>query len=376
MLQLVQRRNTALPFVLSLLRGKTTSKSLKRRAQKKPAATEPEAFNGLMLNLLGKTESTDVDKEIESRVRPLEMMIQVKQKQHEDVGDNLRYLLDNYGAVSSTLTESQKKLMRRLIGSNLARIQSLVKQTTNVEDLMIILGHLEFRGLLDMNTLASILLRLDLEHLMAVHQHLSAHPEKVQNWYLDPAIQMKTEIAIASRYKMLGSHIMAQYIISNCLEKSWLPKISAGVFRSAAYMRNMVLLLNGEVPEWKLAEQVIETNDAQLAYSFWEIHPRNADVREYCADNEAMTGSQQLVIEFANNAIFLESGPLTNRLAKLSRGLGIGLKDSAKQHQRLTCSLEVLLRETESENTEALNELSSLLEEEAVDVGVIEHGYR
>ncbi|VEU22072.1 DEKNAAC103094 [Brettanomyces naardenensis] len=323
-----------------------------------------------VMNLLEKPQSEDLDSEITERVNSLEKFIEVGKMQMDSVSSGLEYVLDNFSSTSSkNLTQSQRKLLNQLLHSRPQEIRTLIRRARSSVDLVIILSHLVFREQLDASALASIVVRLDLERLLTVHQRLSTGPRIVQGWFTDPEVQMKCEIAIASRYKMLGSRTLAKFIIDNSLEQTWLPKIKSGAFGSSVYLRNMVQLLKGIVGEPELYALVMETENPQLSFILWEAYPTNSDVKDYLRSiSDSLNDIQQVVVEFMNNPLVSTNREYTLKLSRISEHLKLctGKNVSAR---RFIGSLEVFLTnlkdsiEINSENRDFFEEMVTALDQ-------------
>ncbi|QPG77113.1 hypothetical protein FOA43_004516 [Brettanomyces nanus] len=327
-----------------------------------------------LLHLLEKPHSSNLDIEINERVQGLERLIEVGQNQIETVSNSLNYVLDNFGSISSEkLTMRQKKLQNQLIHSSKQQIRMLIRRTRSQEDLLIILSHLIFREELDVDSLVNIVMKLNLEMLLSVHQRLHANPNMVRGWQSDPEVRIKAEIAYASRYKLLGSKVLSNFIINSSLESSWLPKVKTGVFQSPAYLRNMVRLLKRDENESELVQQVLDSENAFLGLCLWEMFPLNREIKDFLEKrSDSLNVLQRMLVLFMNNTLISTSREISLKLARISEHLKLCTtkKVSPKSLRRTIGTIEVILRELrdsvdlqEEGNAELLENLVDILNE-------------
>lgn len=323
-----------------------------------------------VLNLLGESNNKgNIDSQVEQSVENLQAFVKMNEVQESYTEKRLTYILDSFGVgAHKNLNSRQRRLLERLMHfKGEKQTLDIIKRTRIQDDLMVILSHLIFCGHLEVRSLTAIIMRLDLERVIKVHQKLGTNPELVRYWFTDPEVQMKCEIAIASRYLMLRSRMMAAFIVQECLTKNWLPKIKAGVFNDAAYMRNMVHLIKTMTDETNIADSVIECDNASLAYCFWEAHPMNSEMKEFLmTKKDSLNAYQRIIVDYVSNPIISGSRRYSLRLRRLSERMHLSAYEPAgrRNNDKFVSSIELLLanlREDKDVDKECYEEMSKQL---------------
>ncbi|OWB69815.1 hypothetical protein B5S33_g4532 [[Candida] boidinii] len=321
-------------------------------------------------------------------------MKEVEKDHFDSVSMQLKYILNNFSnnnKYNSNINDfANLKLINDLLYMKNSKIYSLILKLKDENKLMIIFSHLLFiNNEIKIDYLIRILMKVSLDKVLFIDQKVQSNLNnifnlKIENNYIN---LMKFQIALASRYMILNSKLMANSIINKFLDKFWLELIKNGKFTSINYIRNLIRLIQNTNKENEYELNVInekfinlikDTKNFKIGLIFWEENFKNYEIIEIFEKMIADNGSNEFIINSNENLIisFITNPLISTKKLNLNKLRTISINSHTPSppessstspsssspsstssssigsfNKRLVASLEVLINELEDNYT-------------------------
>lgn len=311
-----------------------------------------------VLSILEKPQYNNIDLVVSKRIQSLKSCIKEGTDGLIHTENGLSWIMDHFGSSFwSDLNKDEQIFIRKVMDCQHATaLQLFIRKTHNQKCLAVILEELIVRSELDERSLISIIMRLDLDHLISLHQRLSSNSCLVKHWDIDANVRIKCEITLAFRYKMLKSNMLCRYIIDQYLETEWLPCLKMNAFNSPIFLRNMVYLLKDVVKDRQITNLVLNYNIPSLTYCYWESNPEICDVRfSLISLCDQLNIFQQVIVKLINTSLISTDKKYIRKLCYISKDFKLSTEGELNYSSmiKFTSSIEVLLSKLkEDTNTE------------------------
>lgn len=284
--------------------------------------------------------------EIHDKVERIETLNSMHQRSMNRTTKKLDYILDHIGF--DTITEN-KNLVNDLMNMPLNLIEGMINNKSINHDrnqLLTIMAHLIFRNILTIDTFMKIVLKLPIKDVVNIQSNLYDDPGHIlYKWEIDERTRVMASIVMASKLKIIGDYERSREIISSSVLTSWMPSIKSNKL-TCSDGQNLLGLLDNMIEYNALLNVVMNTENTDFMYSFWEQHPKDTTLKESLQKLIDPATIKGFVINMTQNPVVATNRNYINRVIQISRGLHLSsLPEDKINKVKFTQWVELLIRE-------------------------------
>lgn len=317
--------------------------------------------NNNILNILN-IKGQNIDNEIHLRINELEKINYKQENNIQEINERLKYIQNNIGVYKNT---QEDELNRRLINMPIGKIYEILNKKTNEEELMIILSHLSFRKGLTSLIFSKILMKLGINNVRKIHEKINLNANYIiSDWENNIKSRIICGLALSARYKMLKDYDNVKLILKSEFNEIW---IKNHLILNNIDFQNLINITNGMIIDGYLITRIIETNNVNLIYLYWEKNSNNGIIREWLENNGnkcKLNKYQEFIFNIFNECEI----EIRSKIVYLSKKFKLGLlNENQINKEKFLIFSEVMINEMEDERVNRIfNEFKGKIENDNV----------
>lgn len=346
-------------------------------------------FNDLgVLDLLSEgkiSTGENIERMVHNRISKIERINLEHQQNIDILANKLVYIQNNIGIkidINDMTLNKNRVIVSELLDMNINEVYKLVDKLCNStkqnnksnlkieNELAIILTHLVFRNALTANIFSRIIMKFGLNNLKNTAKYFFKDPENfICDWNKNSKSRMICGLSLAARFKLLKSYDNALMIIKNEFTNVWMKTIlENSKILNLADFKNLANVVNNLIEDDYLINCILNTNNEQLIYCFWEIHSNNFEINEWlenkCKENNKLNKYQRYLIKIYTDSIISTNYKWKINVINISKNLNLCLLNAKRVNkEKFLAYNDILINEiSDGINTEDLDRLQYLEE--------------